>query len=85
VVEGIIKRLVSDRGFGFLERLDGKPDVFFHASNTGGMFEALLVGDTVRLDEGEDARSGRPTAINVELVRPAALAACEAFLDGRSA
>jgi len=79
MAEGTIKRIVAERGYGFLARPDGGPDIFFHAADTGGAFPALLVGDTVHFHEGEDARTGRTTAINVELVRPAAVAACEAL------
>jgi len=52
MAEAIIKALFSDRGFGFLERSDGKPDRFSHAlACAGGMFTSLLRGDTVRFDE----------------------------------
>lgn len=79
MAEGTIKRIVAERGYGFLARPDGEPDLFFHASDTGGAFEALLVGDTVHFHKGQDPRTGRPTAINVELVRPAAIAVWDAL------
>ena len=43
-MEGKIKRLIRDRGFGFITAEDGK-DIFFHRS-------ALIVEDFDALEEG---------------------------------
>lgn len=60
---GIIRRLVKDRGFGFI-RVEGSKDLFFHRSDVlGGSFETLREGDKVRFDVREDPRG--PRAIDV--------------------
>lgn len=63
--QGKIKRLVSDRGFGFVEGEGG--DLFFHHSEvTGVPFEELQEGQTVEYEIGE-GRKG-PCATSVRLV-----------------
>ena len=46
---GTIKRIVRDKGFGFIEPDDGSDDVFFHQSRLGGrlQFEDLREGDEI--------------------------------------
>lgn len=69
---GNIKKLVSERGFGFITGNDGQ-DVFFHFSackTQGGipdpkLFENLKPGDSV---EYELDRSGRHTGLRASLV-----------------
>ena len=48
---GIIKKLVSERGFGFIAADDGKED-FFHRSGIDGLvnFDTLLGGEKVTFD-----------------------------------
>jgi CspA family cold shock protein len=49
--EGTIKKLMSDRGFGFIQRDRG--DIFFHHSALQGTtIEALQVGQHVEYEEG---------------------------------
>ncbi len=63
--QGKIKRLKSDRGFGFIEGERG--DLFFHHSEvTGVTFEELQEGQTVEYEIGE-GRKG-PCATSVRLV-----------------
>lgn len=69
MAEGTIKRLVSDRGFGFIvpegENADGK-DLFFHRSDLREVnYEALREGQRVSYDLGKDERRGTPKATNV--------------------
>ena len=66
---GQIKRLVKDRGFGFI-RPDGEAtDIFFHISSTEGAFDALNEGQNVEFDKQPDPRdASRSRAINVRLV-----------------
>ena len=47
---GTIKRLVRDRGFGFI-RDDGGQEWFFHRSSVQGSFESLNEGQRVSFDE----------------------------------
>jgi len=65
--EGTIKKLVSDRGFGFiLGEGDGGKDLFFHRSDVQGTgYDALHEGQTVTYDLGKDERRGTPKATNV--------------------
>ena len=66
-MQGTIKKVVQDRGFGFILTSDGK-EVFFHRNGLQGMnFDGLKGGETVEF-EVEQAEKG-PRAINV---RPSA-------------
>ncbi len=61
---GTIKRIVADKGFGFIGTDDGGKDVFFHSTSVvGGGFNTLKVGDKVSFDV-EDSEKG-PRAVNV--------------------
>jgi len=63
--QGKIKKLVADRGFGFVEADRG--DLFFHHSEVQGItFEELQEGQTVEYEVGE-GRKG-PCATSVRLV-----------------
>jgi len=65
VANGTIKKLVSDRGFGFIAQDDGK-EIFFHRSQvTGDRFDSLKEGDKVTFEVGKDSRSDRDRAENV--------------------
>ena len=59
---GTIKRLVRDRGFGFI-RDDGGQEWFFHRSGTQVNFDQLAEGQRVAFDE-ESSPKG-PRAANV--------------------
>jgi CspA family cold shock protein len=66
-----IKRLVKDRGFGFLEGADAAgSDIFFHRDSLpSGVFDQLTEGQSVEFDLGADPRDPRKTrAVNVHLV-----------------
>ena len=63
--KGKIKKLVSDRGFGFILDADGK-ELFFHRSNlTGTTFESLVVDEDVEFDVEESPKGIR--AVNVSI------------------
>jgi len=69
MAHGTIKKLVSDRGFGFIlidgEQPTGK-DLFFHRNDVQGSgYDALREGDQVTYDEATDERRGTPKAANV--------------------
>ncbi|HEY4864571.1 MAG: cold shock domain-containing protein [Candidatus Dormibacteraeota bacterium] len=58
---GTIKKLVSERGFGFIQADDGK-EYFFHRSGTEGDFDGLRGGEMVTFEvEGspKGPRAGR--------------------------
>ncbi len=63
--QGKIKRLVSDRGFGFIESEQGD-DLFFHHSEVNGAsIEELREGQVVEYEVGQ-GRKG-PCATNVKV------------------
>ena len=63
---GRIKKLVRDRGFGFISDTDGR-EVFFHQSGlVGAAFDALTGDEEVEF-EIEQSDKG-PRAINVSIV-----------------
>ena len=66
MAKGIIKKLITDRGFGFIQAEDGK-DLFFHSSEVRGVeFADLGEGQEVEYEIGR-GRDGRPNATGVKL------------------
>lgn len=64
-VKGTIKRLVTNKGFGFVAG-EGGVEYFFHRSAcTGATFDQLREGQSVSFDIGESAKGPR-----AENVRP---------------
>ena len=60
---GKIKKLVRDRGFGFISDTDGN-EVFFHRSSvTGANFDSLNEEETVEFDVEKSPKG--PRASNV--------------------
>ena len=67
--KGTIKRLTTDRGFGFIQRAEGE-DLFFHSIELRGVdFGCLREGQEVEF-EVKQRFSGRPQAIKVRLAQP---------------
>jgi CspA family cold shock protein len=68
MARGSIKKIVQDRGFGFIRPEKG-PDVFFHCSTVqGGAFESLTEGQEVdyELEEaGKGGKGPRASTVNV--------------------
>ena len=63
--QGTIKKLVSDKGFGFIQGERG--ELFFHHSAMEGeSFESLREGQTVKYTEGSGPKG--PRAENVRVV-----------------
>ena len=72
MAQGTIKKLVSDRGFGFIlpegETESGK-DLFFHRTDVQGTgYDALREGERVTYELGKDERRGTPKATQVRSV-----------------
>ena len=70
MAQGTVKKLVIDRGFGFIlpaeEAANGK-DLFFHRSDVQGAgYDSLREGEQVTYDLGTDERRGTPKAANVK-------------------
>ena len=64
-VNGTVKRLVRDKGFGFVAASDGN-EYFFHQSACGGAFDQLREGQSVTFKTGQGPKGPR-----AEDVRPA--------------
>ena len=63
--QGTIKKLVTDKGFGFIAG-DGK-ELFFHQSSVEGTsFDELREGQTVEYSEGQGPKG--PRAENVKVI-----------------
>lgn len=65
---GVVAK-VTDKGFGFIEVVGQREDVFFHHSKLVGLsFDDSLTGQRVEFDIEEDQR-GRFRAIGVKAAR----------------
>lgn len=64
--------MTSPKGFGFIQ---GEPAIYFRMHDC-----SPARGDTVRYDL--DTVHGRPQAVNVRVVDPAAIAECERVFGG---
>jgi len=63
--QGTIKKVIADKGFGFIEGEKG--DLFFHHSEVeGATIEQLQIGQLVEFEEGRGPKGPR-----AEKVRPA--------------
>jgi cold shock protein len=63
--KGTIKRLVRDRGFGFI-RDDGGQEWFFHRSGVQGSFDSLAEGQRVAFDEESSPKGPRAGNVRSE-------------------
>ncbi len=67
--KGTIKRLVADRGFGFIER-ETEEELFFGRNQLQGVdYASLKEGQEVEFEVTRDP-NGRPHAIRVRLAQP---------------
>ena len=65
-MKGTIKKVIRQRGFGFIAAEDGK-EIFFHRSAlAGGDFDSLQEGASVEFDVEESPKGVR--AANVKTV-----------------
>ena len=64
-LEGIVKKWLDDRGFGFIEVDDSEDDVFVHHSELQGTY-SLMSGQKVEF-EVEDSDKG-PRATDVKVI-----------------
>jgi cold shock CspA family protein len=75
MAQGTIRKLVSDRGFGFIVpegESAGEKDLFFHRSQVEAAgFAALREGALVTYELGTDERRGTPQATHVQLLSAA--------------
>jgi cold shock protein len=69
MANGSIKKLISDKGFGFILTAEGK-DLFFHRSQLQGLeYSSLKEGQEVEYEAGT-GRGGRPEAAKVKTPSP---------------
>ena len=62
---GTIKRMVSDKGFGFVAAADGQEYFFHQSAVAGGQFDQLREGQAVTFETGQGPKGPR-----AENVRP---------------
>ncbi|MFH1423960.1 MAG: cold shock domain-containing protein [Candidatus Nealsonbacteria bacterium] len=66
-MQGTIKTLISEKGFGFIAREGEVKDLFFHSKELQGVtFDELKVGDAVTFEVTETEKG--PAATNVSRV-----------------
>jgi CspA family cold shock protein len=66
MAQGTIKKIVSDRGFGFISTGGGQELFFHHSSVKGASFESLHEGQKVEYEEGHGPKG--PRAENIKPV-----------------
>ncbi len=60
--QGTIRKLIADKGFGFIQ--GDKGDLFFHHSAVeDGKIEDLRVGQTVEYEEGRGPKGPRAESV----------------------
>jgi cold shock protein len=63
--QGTIKKLISDRGFGFIAREGQDKDLFFHSKELqGGVFEDLREGDKVQFEVTDGPKGPSATSVS---------------------
>lgn len=67
MTRGVIKRLMGNRGFGFIQVEGRSEDLFFHNSSVEGIsFDAMTEGQAVEFEEEPDPRDpSRQRAVHV--------------------
>lgn len=64
MAQGVIKKLVADKGFGFITTDRG--ELFFHSSALQGIsFDSLREGQVVEYSEGRGPKGPRAESIKV--------------------
>ncbi|NIS62005.1 MAG: cold shock domain-containing protein [Proteobacteria bacterium] len=65
-LKGTVKRLIRERGFGFISAEDGR-EIFFHRSALEGIdFETLEQGNSVEFNVERGPKG--PRAVNVKMI-----------------
>ena len=64
-MQGTIKKLVSDKNFGFIAQEGGEKDLFFHGNELVGVaFSDLHEGDTVTFEVIESPKGPAATKVS---------------------
>lgn len=62
-MQGIIKRVIRDRGFGFIRSTDGQ-EIFFHRSTLQQMtFDGIKEGEAVEFEMEKGEKGPRATSV----------------------
>jgi len=65
-VKGTIKRLVSDKGFGFVAAQDGTEYFFHQSACTGVRFDELREGQSISFEKGQGPKGPRAERVTVD-------------------
>ncbi|MHA1552313.1 MAG: cold-shock protein [Candidatus Heimdallarchaeaceae archaeon] len=63
-MKGNIKRMISDKGYGFITVEGEEKDLFFHRTGTTCEFDDLNEGDEVEFDLEETDRGTQANNVN---------------------
>jgi len=70
MAKGKIKKLMGNKGYGFIQT-EGGDDLFFHRNELQGVdFSSLKEGQEIEYEAGTGRRDGRPEAGKVKLPQP---------------
>lgn len=62
-MQGTVKRVIRDRGFGFIRSAEGR-EIFFHRSSLQNLnFDTLKEGDAVEFDVEDGPKGPRAIAV----------------------
>lgn len=61
---GVIKKIISDKKFGFIS-VEGSEDVFFHITDCVTSFDSLREGQTVQFDLGSGPKGKKAVKVTV--------------------
>ena len=76
-MNGTIKRLVSDKGFGFILADDGNEYFFHNSACQGTRFDELREGQAVTFEKGQGPKGPRGENVRVEELTKPAFAGCD--------
>jgi len=66
LMNGTVKRLVADKGFGFIATAEGQEYFFHQSACAAGLFDKLYEGQAVTFNTGQGPKG--PRAENVSAV-----------------
>ncbi|MCG3227597.1 MAG: cold shock domain-containing protein [Candidatus Heimdallarchaeota archaeon] len=62
-MKGTIKRIISDKGYGFITVEGEEKDLFFHRTTVSGEFDDLREGDEIEFEIEETDRGTQATNV----------------------
>jgi CspA family cold shock protein len=64
-MEGVIKRIVAEKGYGFIRTHDGKEEYFFHRSACSSRFDELVEGQNVTFTVVNSPKGPRAESVEI--------------------